>query len=98
VSQGRSVAEAIRAVGVTGVTYYRWRREFGGLKSGQVKRLRELEAENARCLAWLPAARTRGDPAGLRRLARGATPTGLAGLADRGAQTDAELLRRPSLS
>ena len=32
VSQGQSVAEAIRAIGVTEVTYYRWRREFGGLK------------------------------------------------------------------
>ena len=48
VSQGRSVADAIRAIGVTGVTHHRWRREFGGLKSGQVKRLKELEAENAR--------------------------------------------------
>ena len=48
VSQGRSVAEAIRAIGVTEVTYYRWRREFGGLKGNQVKRLKELEAENAR--------------------------------------------------
>jgi putative transposase len=48
VSQGRSAADAIRAIGVTEVTYYRWRREFGGLKSGQVKRLKELEAENAR--------------------------------------------------
>jgi transposase-like protein len=48
VSQGRSVADAIRAIGVTEVTYYRWRREFGGLKTEQVKRLKELEAENAR--------------------------------------------------
>src|SRR4028118_1714586 len=48
VSQGRSVAEAIRAIGVTEVTYHRWRREFGGLKSEQVERLKELEAENAR--------------------------------------------------
>src|SRR3712207_5731988 len=48
VSRGRSVADAIRAIGVTEVTYYRWRREFGGLKSGQVERLKELEAENAR--------------------------------------------------
>src|SRR3712207_975999 len=47
-SQGQSVAEAIRAIGVTEVTYYRWRREFGGLKSDQVKRLKELEAENVR--------------------------------------------------
>ena len=48
VSQGKTVAEAIRAIGVTEVTYYRWRREFGGLKSDQVKRLKALEAENAR--------------------------------------------------
>src|SRR5215207_4061190 len=48
VSQGQSVAEAIRAIGVTEVTYYRWRREFGGLKADQVKRLKELEAENTR--------------------------------------------------
>ena len=48
VSQGRSVADAIRAIGVTEVTYYRWRREFGGLKADQVKRLKALEAENAR--------------------------------------------------
>src|SRR3712207_9319268 len=48
VSQGQSVAEAIRAIGVTEVTYYRWRREFRGLKSDQVKRLKALEAENAR--------------------------------------------------
>jgi transposase-like protein len=48
VSQGQAVAEAIRAIGVTEVTHYRWRREFGGLKADQVKRLRNLEAENAR--------------------------------------------------
>src|ERR671912_2139253 len=48
VSQGRSVAEAIRAIGVTEVTYYRWRREFGGLKADQVERLKALEAENTR--------------------------------------------------
>ncbi len=49
ISQGRSVAESIRSIGVTEVTYYRWRSEFGGLKGVQVKRLKELEAENARC-------------------------------------------------
>jgi len=47
-SQGKAVAEAIRAIGVTEVTYYRWRNEYGGLKGDQVKRLKELEAENAR--------------------------------------------------
>jgi putative transposase len=48
VSPGRSVSDAARAIGVTEVTYYRWRQEFGGLKTDQVKRLKELEAENAR--------------------------------------------------
>src|ERR671912_658887 len=47
-AQGQSVAEAIRSIGGTEVTYYRWRNEYGGLKGGQVKRLKELEAENAR--------------------------------------------------
>lgn len=47
-AQGKSMAEAIRSIGVTEVTYYRWRSEYGGLKGDQVKRLRELEAENAR--------------------------------------------------
>ena len=48
VSQGQPVAEAIRAIGVTEVTYYRRRRGFGGQKADQVKRLKEPEAENAR--------------------------------------------------
>ena len=48
VSQGRPVAEAVRSIGVTPFTYYRWRREYGGLRSDQVKRLKELEKENER--------------------------------------------------
>lgn len=47
-SQGRSVGEAVRTIGVTQFTYYRWRNEFGGLKGDQVKRLKELEKENGR--------------------------------------------------
>jgi putative transposase len=47
-AQGRPVADAVRAIGVTEVTYYRWRKEYGGLKGDQVKRLKELEAENTR--------------------------------------------------
>jgi transposase-like protein len=42
------VADAVRGIGVTEPTYYRWRTEFGGLKLDQVKRLKELERENAR--------------------------------------------------
>jgi putative transposase len=38
----------VRAIGVTEVTYYRWRNEYGGLKGDQVKRLKELETENSR--------------------------------------------------
>ena len=48
VGQGKTVADAVRAIGVTEPTYYRWRTEFGGLKLDQVKRLKELERENAR--------------------------------------------------
>jgi hypothetical protein len=47
-AQGRQVADAVRVIGVTEVTYYRWRNEYGGLKGDQVKRLKELETENAR--------------------------------------------------
>ena len=48
VSQGRSVADAIRSIGVTEVTDYRWRQEYGGLKSDQVRRMKDLEIENQR--------------------------------------------------
>ncbi len=48
VSQGARVADAVRQIGVTEVTYYRWRQEYGGLKLDQVKRLKELELENTR--------------------------------------------------
>ena len=47
-AQGRLVSDAVRAIGVTEVTYYRWRKEYGGLKGDQVKRLKELETENSR--------------------------------------------------
>ena len=42
------MADAVRQIGVTEVTYYRWRQEYGGLKLDQLKRLKELELENAR--------------------------------------------------
>ena len=48
IAQGRQVADAVRTIGVTEVTYYRWRNEYGGLKGDQVKRLKELEIENNR--------------------------------------------------
>jgi putative transposase len=47
-AQGRPAGDAIRSIGVTEVTYYRWRNEYGGLKGDQVKRLKELETENSR--------------------------------------------------
>ena len=47
-SQGRSVSEACKQIEVTQQTFYRWRKEYGGLRTDQAKRLRELEKENGR--------------------------------------------------
>jgi putative transposase len=47
-SQGRNVSEACRQIGVTDNTYYRWRKEYGGVQTDQAKRLKDLEKENAR--------------------------------------------------
>ncbi len=47
-SQGATVAETIKELGVSEVTYYRWRKEYGGMKVNQAKRLKDLEKENAR--------------------------------------------------
>ena len=47
-AKGQTVAQACKQIGVTGVTYYRWRREYGGMKTNQAKRLKELERENGR--------------------------------------------------
>ncbi len=46
--EGQNVSNAIRAIGVTEVTYYRWRQEYGGLKTDQIRRMKDLETENAR--------------------------------------------------
>ena len=47
-SQGDTVREASRKIGVTEQTYYRWRREYGGMRVEQARRLKEMEKENAR--------------------------------------------------
>jgi len=47
-NQGATVAEASRKIGVTEQTYYRWRKEYGGLRIEQAKKLKNLEKENAR--------------------------------------------------
>jgi putative transposase len=46
--QGKKVAEVVKALGVSEVTYYRWRQEYGGMSVPQARRLKELEKENAR--------------------------------------------------
>ncbi len=48
INQGITIAEASRKIGVTGQTYYRWRKEYGGLRIEQVKKLKILEKENTR--------------------------------------------------
>jgi putative transposase len=47
-SQGVTVGEVCRKIGVTDVTYYRWRKEYGGMRVDQARRLKDLEQENAR--------------------------------------------------
>lgn len=47
-SQGRTVAQVCKKIGITEQTYYRWRKEYGGMRTEQVKRLKDLEKENAR--------------------------------------------------
>jgi putative transposase len=47
-SQGSTAVEVARKLGITEQTYYRWRREYGGMKVGQAKRFKELEKENTR--------------------------------------------------
>ena len=47
-SQGATLAEVVRSLGISEVTYYRWRKEYGGMQVNQARRLKELEKENAR--------------------------------------------------
>ena len=47
-AQGKRVGEVCRSLGVSEQSYYRWRREYGGLKSSQAKRIKDLERENSR--------------------------------------------------
>ena len=46
--QGHTVAQVIKSIEISDVTYYRWRKEYGGMNTSQAKKLRELEKENAR--------------------------------------------------
>lgn len=46
--QGKTIAEVAKKIGITEQTFYRWRKEYGGLRVDQAKRLKELEQENAR--------------------------------------------------
>lgn len=47
-SKGKTAAEASREVGITEQTYYRWRKEYGGMQVSQARKLKELEKENSR--------------------------------------------------
>ena len=67
--RGKNVAEACRQIGVTDQTYYRWRKEYGGVRTDQAKRLKELDRENARLKKLLAEAEL--DKAILREAASG---------------------------
>ena len=47
-SQGKTIMESVRQIGVSEQTYYRWRRQYGGMNTSEAKRMKELEKENAR--------------------------------------------------
>jgi putative transposase len=68
-AQGKTVPEVVRKLGVTEQTYYRWKREYGGLRTDQAKRLKDLEKENARLKRLLADAEL--DKAILREAASG---------------------------
>jgi putative transposase len=67
--RGKTVAEAVKKIGVTEQTYYRWKKRFGGLRMDQAKRLKELEKENSRLKRLLADAEL--DKAILREVAEG---------------------------
>ena len=67
--RGKTVAEAVKKIGVTEQTYYRWKKRFGGLRMDQAKRLKELEKENSRLKRLLADAEL--DKANLREVAEG---------------------------
>ena len=67
-AKGQSIAAVCKQIGVTDQTYYRWRKEYGGLKVDQAKRFKELEQENARLKRLLADAEL--DKAILREAAR----------------------------
>ena len=68
-AHGQTVAQVGKALGVTEQTYYRWRKEYGGIKSDQARRLKDLERENARLKR--PLADAELDKAILREAATG---------------------------
>ena len=68
-ARGKTVSEVVRKLGVTEQTYYRWKREYGGLRTDQAKRLKDLEKENARLKRLLTDAEL--DKAVLREAASG---------------------------
>jgi putative transposase len=67
--RGKTVADAVKKIGVTEQTYYRWKKKFGGLRIDQAKRLKELEKENSRLKRLLADAEL--DKAILREAASG---------------------------
>ena len=68
-AQGQTIAAVCKKLGVTEQTYYRWRKEYGGVRTDQAKRLKELEKENARLKRLLADAEL--DKAILREAASG---------------------------
>jgi len=69
IAGGTTITQVCKQIGVTDQTYYKWRREYGGLKTNQAKRFKELEQENTRLKKLLAEAHL--DKAMLQEVARG---------------------------
>lgn len=69
IAKGTAIAQVCKQIGVTDQTYYKWRREYGGLKTDQAKRFKQLEQENARLKKLLAEAHL--DKAMLQEVAKG---------------------------
>ena len=102
-SRGLAVPQVCRKLGVTEETYYRWRKEYGGVRTDQAKRLKELERENARLKKLLAEAEVdtaldvlRGHPKGQGAVRVGTVRTGPARVVCRTALGTRRLLSLPA--
>jgi hypothetical protein len=77
IGQSKALGEALKSIEVTDTTYHRWRNEYGGLNLDQMKRLKEVEAENTQLVSNILTTDTDGGRSGRRLLRPRATSTSI---------------------